>query len=252
MADSYEILADELTVHKQVGELRDPQTGEITGIQQGAGQVYLKGEVIPASEVSPLVKDALENEDDPNHESMSRKIRAVSDEPRQNTALRLGVPFAGYDDMDEDEILAALRVLPSDTVQAIKHYEAELDEPRERIIHYNIGFGQSPTDREEGRLGSELDEEGRDNSVKAVADLTTREVPEEGIVQRGDGFTGTGDPQIPHGSRKEKDQQDEDEPLAGAGSSRRRNRRARPVHKDEGKGESSEGTSIDSTESNDE
>jgi hypothetical protein len=251
MADSYEILADELTVHKQVGELRDPVSGQVTGIQQGAGSVHLKGEVIPASEVSPLVIEALENEDHPNHESISRKIRKVSDEPRQNTALRLGVPFAGYDDMDEDEILAALRVLPSDTAQAIKHYESQLDEPRERIIYYNIGFGQSPTDREEGRLGSELDEEGRDNSVKAVADLTTREVPEEGIVQRGDGFTGTGDPQIPHGSRKQKDEEDEGS-LTGAGSKRRRNRRSRPVHQEEGEGESTPGTSIDNPEGDDE
>jgi len=228
MADTYEIVADEVTILKQTGELIDPITGRSLGIQQGAGRVYLKGEVVPASEVSPLMIEALEDEDHPGHEAAAKRIKKVSDDPRENVELRLGVPFAGYDEMDEDEILAALRVLPSSTVQAVKTYEAGQDDPREKIVNYSIGFGQDPAARQEGRIGSELDEEQRDEADKAVAKLTTREVPEEGLVQVGDGITGTGDPQIPHGSRSE---DDEDKPPA-----RRRSRRAR-TQKDEGAGE---------------
>lgn len=218
--DSYEILADELTVHKQVGVLTDPTTGRELGIQQGAGKVYLKGEVIPAGDVSPSMIEALDDEDHPSHEYVSKRIRRVSDDPRLNTALRLGVPFEGYDELDEEKILAALRVLPSATVSAVKQYEQSKDDPRERIVNFSVGFGQDPLARQEGRVGSDLDEEGRDDSDKAVADLTTREVPEEGVVQAGDGITGTGDPQIPHGSRKESEGEE-------AKPARRRSRRTR-------------------------
>lgn len=218
MADSYEIISDEYTVLRQVGVLTDPTTGRELGIQQGAGKVYLKGEVIPASDISPATIEALEDEDHPSHAYVARQIRAVSDEPHLDTARRLGVPFDGYSDMDEEDILAALQVLPSATVSAVKQYEAEQDDPRERIVHFSVGFGQDPLARQEGRVGSELDEEGRDESDKPVADLTTREVPEEGTVQIGDGITGTGDPQIPHGSRAE----EEEKPAP-----RRRSRRTR-------------------------
>lgn len=229
MAKSYEIVADEVTILKQTGELIDPLTGRSLGVQQGAGRIYLKGEVVPEALVSPLMIEALNDEDHPGHEAAAKRIKEVSDDPRENAELRLGIPFAGYEDMDEDEILAALQVLPSSTVQAVKAYESGQDDPREKIVNYSIGFGQDPAARQEGRVGSTLDEEARDEADKPVTKLTTREVPEEGVVQVGDGITGTGDPDIPHGSRAD---EDEEKPKP-----RRRSRRTRPQAKDEGEGE---------------
>lgn len=217
----YTVLVDELTVHRQVGELTDPITGRVTGIQQGGGKTWFKDEKIPADLVSPLYREALDDEDHPLHAAVSRKLAKGSGDPQENLAVRLGLPMAGYDDMDEDDILAIMQHLPSSTIQAIKTYEAA-HEGRERIAQYNIGFAQSPSDRQEGRAGSALDEDGAGNEDKAVSSLTTREVPEEGVVQVGDGITGTGDPQIAHGSQKE---DDESKPAA----SRRRSRRPRPA-----------------------
>lgn len=230
-SDGYEVLVDELTVHKAVGTLTDPITGRELGIQQGSGKTYFKGEVIPASDVSPLLIQALEDEDHPSHDSASKKLAvAGSSEAKLNTSQRLGMPFAGYDDMDEEDIVSAMSVLPSRAIQSVKRYESE-NENRERIVHFNVGFGESPQDRQEGRVGSELDEDGRDDADKVAADLTTREVPEEGVVQVGDGITGTGDPAIPHGSQKE---EGEKKP-----ASRRRSRRTRSASQqggDEGSG----------------
>lgn len=229
---NYEITVDELTLLKKVGVLTDPITGRELGIQQGAGKIYLKGEIVPASQVSPLLIAALEDSDHPQHESVSKKIREVSDDPRSNVDVRLGVPFNGYDEMDEEDILAALAVLPSATVQAVKEYEGTLGEPRERILNYSIGWGQDPNARQEGRVGSELDEESRDAADKASAKLTTREVTEEGVTP-GEGITGTGDPDVPHGAVKAAEESEEAKPT------RRRSRRTRSSQSDEG-GEGSE------------
>lgn len=228
---NYEITVDELTLLKKVGVLTDPITGRELGIQQGAGKIYLKGEVVPASQVSPLLLAALEDSDHPQHESVSKKIREVSDDPRSNVDVRLGVPFNGYDEMDEEDILAALAVLPSATVQAVKEYEGTLGEPRERILTYSIGFGQDPLARQQGRVGSELDEDGRDEADKVAAKLTTREVTEDGVTP-GEGVTGTGDPDIPHGAIKAAEESDDAKPT------RRRSRRTRSSQSDEGGGDS--------------
>lgn len=228
--ETFTVLADEYTVHKAVGILTDPITGRELGIQQGSGKVYFKDEVIPASEVSPLLIEALDDEDHPSHDYVSARIARSEDAPRQNTAQRLGLPFAGYDEMDEDEIIAALRNLPSATIAAVKQYEKDND-GREKIVNYSVGFGESPGDRNEGIVGSQLDAAGRDASDKAVAKLTTREVGEDS-VQVGEGITGTGDPQIPHGSIKE-NAEDEDDSEADdtekPAAARRRSRRARPA-----------------------
>ena len=72
--DTYEVLADEYTVHKQIGELTDPITGAVTGVQQGSGKVYLKGDVLSAADVSPLIIEALEDEDNPNHDYVSKRL----------------------------------------------------------------------------------------------------------------------------------------------------------------------------------
>lgn len=220
--DSYEVLVDELTVLRQTGELTDPISGRVIGIQQGQGKTYFRGEVIPAEAVSPVLRDALDDSDNELHETVSKRLKKVSGDPSQNTGLRLGLPFAGYDDMSEEEILVAMSNLPSPTTQAIKEYESQ-NEGRERIVNYSIGFGESPIDRQEGLVGSELDEADED---KATAKLTTREVPEEGIVQPGEGITGTGDPQIPHGSIKASEEGDK--PTA------RRSRRPRNKPADSG------------------
>jgi hypothetical protein len=224
MADNYEVLVPELTVHRQVGELTDPITGRSLGVQQGQGKTWFAGEVLSTSDVSPLLLDALNDEDHPSHASVARKLRKVGDEPSLNTAQRLGLPFDGYGDMDEDDILAAMRVLPSPTVQRIKEYEATQGK-RDRILAYNIGFGEHPDDRLEGRVSSDHQEpaEGKPSSG-----LKTRNVEEES-VERGEGYTGTGDPQVPYGESEESD--DDDKPKT---AQRRRSRRTRPAAKSEG------------------
>lgn len=219
MATGYEVLVPELTVHRKVGDLTDPITGRVIGYQQGQGKTYYKDEVIPAYAVSPAMIEALEDEDHESHEAVSKRIREVSSEPKSNTAKRLGLPFAGYDDMDEDEVLAAMRNLPSSAIQAVKAYESsEEGEGRERILTYNLGFGESPIDRQEGRVSGDHQDGDED---KAVARLKTREVPEEGLVEPGEGITGTGDPEIPHGQAA-KEEEEGSKP-----ATRRRSRRTR-------------------------
>lgn len=218
---SYEVLVDELTVHRKVGDLIDPVSGQVLGIQQGQGETFYKGEVIPEDNVSPILIEALENEDHPSHDSVVLKIKATTGDASQNLAVRLGLPFEGYDEMDEDAVMAAIVNLPSPTISRIKEYEGA-NEGRERILNYSVGFGESPEDRQLGNVGSQLDEEARDSVEKATARLTTREVPEEGLVQQGEGVTGIGVPEKPYGEKKEGE--DSGKGMAGA----RRGRRARP------------------------
>jgi hypothetical protein len=234
--DAYKVKVPELTIHRQVGELTDPITGRVIGIQQGQGKTWFKDEVVPADAISPLYLEALEDEDNPMHDAISRKLEKVgSGEEEQNVGLRLGLPFAGYDDMDEEEILNALRHLPSATIQVVKEYEATVGEGRERILSYSIGFGESLRDREEGLVGSDLDEEGRDEN-KAVARLTTREVPEEGQITHGEGITGTGEPAVPYGTEKAGEGEDDvseggpSTAREGSQTTRRRSRRTRPTN----------------------
>lgn len=191
----YEVLVPELTVHKQVGELTDPQSGEVTGIQQGQGKTYIKGDLIPESAVSPILLEALDDENHPSHEYVTKRLKKTT---RSATGQEVRVPFAGYDDMDEDQIVALLPNLPSATVTQLREYEATQKEPREAIVGFNIGYGESAIARQEGKVHGGLDEEGRDNANKRVAELRTREVPEDGPVVPGEGITGTGDPQQAH------------------------------------------------------
>jgi hypothetical protein len=225
----YEVLVPELTVHREVATLRSPATGEVIGRQNGRGRVWFQGEVIPPDELSWDYIEALENEDNPIHRHVAAKLRPVSDEPRQSAEARLGVPFAGYDEMDEGAVLAAMGNLPSAAIQRIKEYEAMRDEPRERIVSYNVGFGESPVDRQEGRVSSDV-ADGDDS--KAVRRLKTREVPEEGIVEPGEGITGTGDPIIPHGSSEE------GEPKSARAPKRRGRRQRQQGGDSKGDGES--------------
>lgn len=221
-ADTYEVLVDGLTVHRQIGELTDPVSGQRTGIQQGDGRVYFKGDVIPASRVSPLLIEALENEDHPNHESVSRKIRKSGDEASESPGQRLGGPFDGYDEMSEEEVVAAMRNLPSATKRRIIQYE-QATQNRGQIVNFNIGYGVDPDAHQEDRVGSEYQEPAED---KPSARVKTRNVPEEGNVEHGEGITGDGTPSIPPGTAASEEDGDEN-PLT-----RRRRRRPRKTETD--------------------
>jgi hypothetical protein len=207
---AYEVLVDELTLHRNVGEIKDPLTGETVGVQNGRGETYYKGEKVDEADITPDVLNALEDKDHPSHEAVSKRLKKASGDAERDPAVRLGAPFAGYDDMDEDDIVNAMRVLPSAAQMRIKEYEATRDDPRERIVDYNIGFGESNIERQEGKVGGDLVEEGdeRDPEAKPSARLKTRTVPDEGRVEPGEGITGTGDPEIAYGSVKDEESGD--------------------------------------------
>jgi hypothetical protein len=202
MADSYEVLEDEVTVLKTVSSLPQPDGSVIH--QNGLGKVYLKGEIIPASEVAEDWKEALESGEGELAEALESKLKKSGDEPHESSA-RLGLPFVAYDDMEVNDIVAAMRVLPSATIQRIKDYESTRgDDARLEIVDYNIGYGEGPLERQLTEIEEqELDEE------KAVRVLQTREVPEDGPVVPGEGFTGTGDPDKPYGVEKAAEEGDE-------------------------------------------
>jgi hypothetical protein len=223
----YKVLVDELTVHQTVGAL--PQPDGSTVYQNGLGETYLRDEVIDDDLVAEDWKAALESGEGKLHDSLSKVLEQTGDEP-ELSARRLGVPFEGYDDMEEEDILSAMKVLPSAAIVRIKEFEASRDEPRENIAGYNIGFGESPLDRQEDRVGGDLQEGDED---KAVARLTTRDVPEEGPVVPGEGITGTGDPDVGYGSKKD---EESGEGIKGTAKARRRGRRDRQPKPPEGAG----------------
>jgi hypothetical protein len=230
--DNVRVLADEVTLYREVGKLTDPTTGEVTGRQNGRGYVAFKGDVVPASEITPDILNALDDEDHPSHEAVSKRLERVSADADLDASAHLGAPFEGYKEMSEEEVVAAMRHLPSATIQRIKSYEEDR-ENRPKIVGYVIGYGESAVARQEGDK-SVVGELGETNEDKTAASLTTREVPDDGPVVPGDGITGTGEPQIPHGSRTE----------AKSGSkSKRSGRRARPKKSDSGDGEGDSGSS---------
>jgi|GraSoiStandDraft_46_1057282.scaffolds.fasta_scaffold37328_3 hypothetical protein len=233
----YEVLVDELTVHKAVRELQHPITGEKIGYQQGAGETWFLGEVIPADAINPEWVEALESGEGEMYEALSQKLKPSSDEPSLNEAYRMGLPFEGYDDMDEDEILAAMRVLPSPAVIRIKDWEMSHGD-RQSIMHFNIGFREAPDDRNSGRLSPE-EAEGDEN--KPVRAMQTRSFDaESGEFTHGEGITGSGDPQVAPGTAAAQEESDEDVetsetkvaesklPRSGAGGGGRAGRRPRP------------------------
>ena len=233
----YKVLVDEVTVHSTVAKLPQPDGSVI--YQNGLGQTYYRDEVIPDDKVAEDWREALESGEGALGEALKSKLEHTSDSEGGSTAARLGIPFAGYDDMDEDEVLTAMRNLPSAAIQRIKEYEGQRDEPRQRIVGYSVGFGESSVDRQEGRVSS--DRQDADEN-KASAKINTREVPEEGLVKPGEGITGTGDPQMSYGSR-EASKDDEEAPsldaIKGTGTTRRRGRRDRQPKPPEGPAESS-------------
>ena len=126
--------------------------------------------------------------------------------------------------MDEDDVLNAMKMLPSAAINRIKEYESQRDDPRQRIVGYNVGFGESAVDRQEGRVSSDLQDT---DESKAAARLNTREVPDEGLVVPGEGITGTGDPQVSYGSREGDDDAPSPTAIKGTGRTARRGRRDR-------------------------
>jgi hypothetical protein len=213
----YKVLVDEVTVHSTIAKLPQPDGSVI--YQNGMGETYYEGEVVPDDKFAEDWAEALKSGEGPLYEQLSKRFEESSDDS-SDPGKRLGAPFAGYDDMDEDDVLQAMKHLPSAAINRIQEYEDQRDEPRERITGYNIGYGESAIDRQEGRVSSEPQE---GNADKASARISTREVPEDGPVVPGEGITGTGDPQIPYGSREDKEKGD----IKGSGSPRRRGRRDR-------------------------
>lgn len=243
MANGYKVLVDELTVHKAVRQLTHPITGEPMGWQQGAGETWFLDEVIPADQMNPEWAEALESgdEDNPLYGDLSKVLEPSSDEPALNEAYRMGLPFEGYDDMEEEDILAAMRVLPSPAVMRIKDWERQ-NEGRESIVNYNIGFGESPDDRPSGRLTPEESDEVDED--KPVRRMRTRDLnPETGEFQFGEGITGSGDPPVAPGTaaaQEESDTEEEATPkeseaadtkLPRTGGAGRAGRRPRPTKK---------------------
>lgn len=147
--DSYEVLVDQLTIPKTTRRGTNPVTGTEFK-QNGKGKTWLKGEKVGRDDVADHILEALDDSDHPNHESISKKLKPVSGGPAEDSVARLGVPFAGYEDMSEDDVVAAMKNLPSTTIQNIKKYEAEYGDNREGIVEYSIGHGESAVARREG------------------------------------------------------------------------------------------------------
>lgn len=192
----YKVLKDEVTIHQTVNSF-ERDNGSMFH-QNDLGKTHFKDEVVDPSEVDEFTKEVLSDEDHPLHKTLRAKLRPVKDEPTEDVALRIGLPFAGYDSMEEDQILVAMSALPSETIQRIKEYESKKEEPRERITDYNIGYGESPTDRQLGLAGSEVEEPTADGK-EVVANRQTRatvaEQEDGATVQQGEGVTGVGLPQ---------------------------------------------------------
>ena len=226
----YKVLVDELTVHQTIAKL--PQPDGSTIYQNGLGETYYRDEVIPDEKVAEDWREALDSGEGALNDSLSKVLEKSSDE--SDSTARLGVPFAGYDDMEEDDVLNAMRNLPSAAIQRIKEYEGGRDEPRQRIVGYNISSGESAVDRAEGKVSGDLQDT---DESKPVARINTREVPKEGLVVPGEGITGTGDPQASYGSREGDDDAPDPKAIKGTGTTRRRGRRDRQPKPQEGPAE---------------
>jgi hypothetical protein len=217
----YEVLVEELTVHQSVNKL--PQADGSYKYQHGLGKTFIQGEVLSEEQVAEDWREALDSGEGSLYEALKNKLKPVGDEPSEDIVTRLGLPFEGYDDMDANDIVRAMSVLPSATIMRIKQYESTKDEPRTEIVDYSIGFGEHPDERQL----AEIDEDAMElNDNKPVRRLTTREVPDEGPVVHGEGFTGTGEPQKPYGVEKDAEEGDEEAKTARKSSKGRGNVRA--------------------------
>jgi hypothetical protein len=247
--NGYEVInVDELTVHRTVNKFA--QDDGSTVYQNGLGKTWMLGEVIPPDEVSEDIKEALDDKEGSLYESIKEKLKPVSDDPGEDAAARLGIPFAGFEDMDTEDLVRAMSVLPSATIQRIKDYESMSDDPRTEIVDYVIGFGEHPDARQlaDPEVNEDVDE------TKAVRRLQTREVPDDGPVIHGEGITGGASvgPQKGYGVTKDAEE-DPDAPkkanIGGAArkAGQRRGRRDRQPQPKGGTPKDEGGSSLEST-----
>jgi len=150
---------------------------------------YYNGEIIPNEKISPVVIEKLKSTDE-NDKAAQRlqKVLVEVDENGESLDLkrRLGVPFEGYDDMEEDDIVAALHFLPGEAVQAVKDYEATRETPRYKVTSFNVGRRDNNFERVAGDpVRSSVRQDAAEG--KASAALVTREVGED-TVQVGEGL----------------------------------------------------------------
>lgn len=163
--------------------------GNVVGYDH-INHVYYNDEIIPDEKVSPVIKELLEDNDENNVRAKRLRDRLVAvDENGERLDLkrRLGIPFEGYDDMDEDEIVAALHFLPGQTVQAVKDYEAT-KENRYKITSFNAGTRDNNFERVVGDpVKSSQRQDAEEKS--ATSELVTREVDvDAGTVVEGEGL----------------------------------------------------------------
>lgn len=237
----YKILSDELQVLEALSAYRDPVTGEVNGYNHKAN-LWLKGEVVPDKKVSPVIKEALDNEDpeDPTYQHLQGKIEKVgSGQEQLDAARRLGLPFDDYDSLSEDEVVGALRVLSAPLVQSVKEYEAQ-NEGRSRILEYNVGTREAADDRLRGdaAIVSEAQPAATD---KAAGEIQTREVSENDVVP-GEGYTGS-DPVREPGVAASKEGASEEESSTGSAESTRKPQRRRGGNRSKGSGNQGGGAS---------
>lgn len=190
----YKVLVPELQVLEAIAELRDINNNHV-GYDHKSNQYFL-GEEVPDNKVSPAIKDALEaaDPDDPTYVHLKDKLAHVGDGNQEtlDVAKRLGLPFDDYDSLSEDEVLAAMRVLPSAANSVIKEYE-QGHEARERILTFNSGLREAVDDRVKGEKVGASDHVEPDTG-KVASGIQTREVSEDAVVL-GEGETGS-DPAI--------------------------------------------------------
>lgn len=176
--------------------LRSLSTWEEEGVTRyrHTSSVQPYGKTLSDDEVSPVQQDRVKNGDD-------RNLAYVDDEGSVGQVGRLLEPFPGYNNLDVTQVRQAIANLPSEAIQRIKEYEAE-NENRVEIVEYQVGFGESTVDREQGVVSSDVDKAQR-TADKPSSALGTREVGED-YVEGGEGYTGTGEPVRPYGSRAKK------------------------------------------------
>lgn len=173
-----------LLVPKAIAEL-DDGTGNIRYEHQNV--TYYATETVPREEISPEILAALDEADENNRIYAVLKDKLVEGAGNSVLETRLGTPFAGYDDLDEDQIIELFRVLPGETVAVAKEYEAR-NKGRAKVLSYNSGTREGATDRLEGNLSADRD----DPEVKPVSERVTREVDGNKVVL-GDPGLGAGD-----------------------------------------------------------
>lgn len=188
MADTYKVnvpVGESLGVLKAISTYTD-EAGNVTGYEHQSVPYY-DGETVPRGEISPVILDALDeaDENNPIYAGLKDRLVPADGESAVNTQIRLGVPFADYDALSEDEVVDALRLLSGPVIAAVKEHEFN-GLKREKILLYNAGTREGVTDRIEGNLSADL----APADPKPTATRVTRAVGESS-VEPGEGWTGS-------------------------------------------------------------